>query len=34
MKGNDNELSDEECKNYENWLQKLEGEIRNHIGVL
>ena len=34
LKGNSNELTEEECKNYENLLQKLEGEIRNHIGVL
>lgn len=28
-----NELSEEECQNYENLLQKLEAEVRNHIGV-
>lgn len=30
---NQKEMSEKECQNYEVLLQKLEGEIRNHIQV-
>ena len=32
-KGNVNDLTEDECQNYENLMQKLEEEVRNHIGV-
>ena len=32
-KGNVNDLTEEECQNYENLMRQLEEEVRNHIGV-
>ena len=34
MKDGDEDLTEEDIRNYDDLLQQLEGEIKNHIGVL